>query len=782
MIPILSTILIACTSSNSITCDTPVNQDQSSLIVAENIVDESKNEPLTTTDPNLASQTAIEHPNPIPVEVEMPPETTAKSLGTPIQLNYDNSSTWNQSERILIAKNRQGDNLSVKFALDSQKFEIVQETPETNVNNTETDVNNNPQSLNVVEVLADQQEYLDQEQIIKATGNVVIRFSNGVLVADQVLINLVDRVAVAQNNVNLQRGEQVLRGDRFEYYFVEDKGVIYNAQGEIYQPSLSKDVQFDNNNPIQKQPLTSQFEFNQPLRRVVSQDGYTFVVGSFRSSTILQQEGRGQTISQKGGGKVNRFRFQAEKVNFDSDGWQATNIRITNDPFSPPEFEIRADSANLAKTDEFEDELVTTNSRLVFDQNFSIPIFRNRLVFNRRDRNPGLFNIGFDGDDLGGFYLEREFDIYSSDRALFTLTPQFLVQRAFFPDAFFDDNRSDSGDNGGLLEGSSYALVANFEYDVSERSRFKAVANFTGLDFDNIDRRLRANAQFNHKIGDLSRPYNLNIGYNYRERLFNGSLGFRTVQESFGGVIVSPIIPLGNSPFSFQYQGSIQNIRAVSDREELLKPNRRDDLVNLTRFQAGASLTGSFTLWSGEPLPATAEEGLRYTSTPVVPYLILNTGLRAVGSYYSNGDNQPNLTATIGLEGQFGHFSRPYFDYTAFNVSFSQAITGDQSPFLFDRFVDKQLLSVGFTQQLYGPLRVGLQAFYNIDTSEEISTDYFIEYSRRTYNVILRYNPVLEIGSFNLRISDFNWEGNSTPFEGGTGIKPVVDGMTINNE
>jgi hypothetical protein len=76
---------------------------------------------------------------------------------------------------------------------------------------------------------------------------------------------------------------------------------------------------------------------------------------------------------------------------------------------------------------------------------------------------------------------------------------------------------------------------------------------------------------------------------------------------------------------------------------------------------------------------------------------------------------------------------------------------------------------------------MGLQTFYNIKDNKEISTDYFLEYSRRTYNVILRYNPVLQIGSLNLRISDFNWEGNSTPFDSGTGVKPVVDGVTIDN-
>ena len=772
MIPIFSSIVVACTSNYLWACGSSFAHNPSSSIVTENRVS-ADNHNISYT----LAQSTTQLDNPIAIEVEMPPVISAESLGEPIKTNSGliptNVSTQNLSEnRLLITRSRQGNSRYFEFDPHSLQFQLVQSS---------TQSNSPPASLNVVEVLADQQEYLEGEQIIKAKGNVVIRFSNGILVADQVLLNLVDRVAVAQDNVNLQRGEQILRGDRFEYYFVEDKGVIYNAQGEIYQPSLNQDVDVNNaNTPIQRQPLSSQFEFNQPLRRVSSQEGYSFVVGSVRDLAILQQSG-GAGVSTQGGGQINRFRFQAEKVNFDSESWQAINIRITNDPFSPPEFEIRADTANLVRISDYQDELITTNSRLVFDQRFSVPLFRNRLVFNRRDRNPGLFTIGFDGEDLGGLYIEREFDLYSDERVLFTITPQILLQRAFFPDAFFDENTSDDDDNGGLFNPSSYGLVTKLEVGFSERTSFRAIANLTGLDLDNIDNRLRSTVRLNQKIGDLNRPYNLSLQYNFRDRLFNGSLGFRTVQQSFGALITSPYIPLGTSPFTLQYQASLQNIRAESDRQELIGENSGNELVNLTRFQGAALLNGNFLLWSGEPLPATAEEGLKYTSTPVAPYLSLNTGLTGVASYYSNGDNQPNLTATIGLQGQLGNFSRPFLDYTGFNISFSQGIRGEQSPFLFDRAADSQVLSLGLTQQLYGPLRGGLQTFYNIDTNEEISTDYFLEYSRRTYNVILRYNPVLEIGSINLRISDFNWEGNSAPFEGGTGVKPVVDGVTIDN-
>lgn len=60
-------------------------------------------------------------------------------------------------------------------------------------------------------------------------------------------------------------------------------------------------------------------------------------------------------------------------------------------------------------------------------------------------------------------------------------------------------------------------------------------------------------------------------------------------------------------------------------------------------------------------MPPTPDQGLKFTPTPVVPYLSLNTGLTGVGSYYSNGETQPSITATVGLQGQIGHFSDLFF-------------------------------------------------------------------------------------------------------------------------
>lgn len=697
-------------------------------------------------------------------------KNSAALLGNPLSVEINSfylnqKTTKTDNSKRLVISSRNGSSVYYDFSpFANAEPKVVQ--------------NNTSPPIPAVEILADEQEYIASQEIVKARGNVVIRFDNGILTADEVLVNLRERVAVAQGNVSLQRGDQKLRGDRFEYYFTQDRGVIFNAQGEIYQPSITRDFRGDTgNNPLNSQILSQQLQANQPLRRVVSAGGYEFAVGSIREFSLLQGGGL-PTITA--GGQINRLRFQAQRVDFDGKQWYATNIRVTNDPFSPPELELRADSARLRSISPFQDELTTSNSRLVFDQTVSIPIIPSRLVIDKR-RRPGWFSVGFDGDELGGLYVEREFDLHNDEKVRFSLTPRFLLQRAFFPESFPDRNAINPDDNGGIFNSTSYALLAQLQADFNQRTSLRGIFNLTGLDLDNIENRLRASAQIDYKFGNLASPHTLSLQYNYRDRLFNGSLGFQTVQQSYGLVVNSPYIPIANSPFGIVYQASVQNINAETDREKLLRPNRSTNRVTLTRYQGAAIITGNMLLWSGNTLPPTAEEGLKYTPTPVTPFLSLNTGLTAVASYYSNGDVQPALTATIGIQGQFGHFSRPFGDYTGFQIGFSQGIRGSQSPFLFDRFADDQVLSLGITQQLYGPLRVGVQTFRNLKTNQEISTDYFLEYSRRTYNIIIRYNPVLELGAISLRISDFNWEGNPGGFDTPSSVRPVVDTIKRDN-
>jgi hypothetical protein len=623
-----------------------------------------------------------------------------------------------------------------------------------------------PAGRRIVEVTSDRQEYDEQRQIVTAEGNVIVRFDGAVLDADRLQVNLPNLIAVGEGNVALTRGQQVLRGERFTYNFVQDLGNIQNGSGEIFIPTASTD--FAGTLPtdvtaggVPQRPPSDRMTAEQPLQQVTSPGGIAVTVGGGRGVSNLP-------LPQQGG-VVRRLRFEAEQIEFYPQGWQARDVRITNDPFSPPELELRADRVTSTRETPFRERIRTTRQRLVFDRGFSLPIPRNQAVIdqNRRDVSPGIAQFGYDGGDRGGLFVERGFTPIDTNSVQLSLRPQFFAQKAV----------QESGGN--IFDPSLFGLRANLNATLGARTSVTGVGVFTSLDPNEIEDNLRASLRFRQIVG-TNLPHTLNLEYSYRDRLYNGTLGFQTVQSSLGGVISSPIIPLGDG-FNLSYQAGAQYISADTDRPDLLEPVRENNRVSLSRLQGTAALSRGFLLWQGQGLPATATEGLRYTPAPVVPYLSAYAGVTGTSSFYGSGDNQTLLIGTVGLQGQFGNFSRSFLDYTGFNISYSQGIRSGLSPFLFDRAADTKILSVGLTQQIYGPFRLGVQTAINLDTGESLSTDYTLEYSRRTYGIILRYNPVQELGSIGLRISDFNWFGGTDPFSGGE-VRPVVGGVRRLNE
>ncbi|WP_017316136.1 DUF3769 domain-containing protein [Mastigocladopsis repens] len=618
--------------------------------------------------------------------------------------------------------------------------------------------NTPPATERIVEVTSDRQQYDEQRQIVTAEGNVVVRFDGAVVDADRLQVSLDNLIAVGEGNVALTRGDQILRGQRFTYNLVQDSGELFDGSGEIFIPTAGQDFSLLPTDVtaggVPARPLSERITENQPLQ-ASSPGGLNINVGSTGGARNLSVP--------KQGGQIRRIRFEAGRIDFYPRGLQAQNVRLTNDPFSPPELEVRADKVTVTRETPLRDRIKTERQRLVFDQGFSVPIPKDEQVIDRSERQvtPGLFTIGYDGDQRGGVYLERSFKPINTPGLSLSVTPQFFAQKAV------------QGGTGNLA--SVFGVKSRLNATLSPRTVLEGSGLLTSLDFADIEDNLRASVRLRQLLGEQN-PHTLALEYSYRDRLYNGTLGFQTVQSSLGGIVTSPVIPLG-SGINLSYQAGAQYINARTDRQDLLEADRDHDRISLSRLQASAALNGGVFLWQGKGLPATATEGLRYTANPVVPFVRLFGGLTGTTSYYSSGDSQNILTGTIGLEGQFGHFSRSVFDYTGFRISYSQGLNSGLSPFLFDRYVDNRVLSAEISQQIYGPFRFGFQTTINLDTGERSSTDYILEYSRRSYGIVLRYNPVQELGGISFRISDFNWTGGTDPFSDPSELKPVVGGV-----
>lgn len=596
----------------------------------------------------------------------------------------------------------------------------------------------------LLRLLADTQTFSLERQMVTASGNVLVQFGDTQFAAERVWVNLNNRYLRAEGDVFFNRNQQILEADTATYNLLQGSGRLTNGRGALRLSSLTEDltgVLFPND--LSPQSLDYRLGSQGSISQVTSPGGYAFTL----NSTAL--------IFGGGAADVGRIRFEASQIDFDAMGWYGNNLRLTNDPFSPPELELRGNRVSFVPLSEEEDEFCIDNPRLVFDQGLSLPLVRRCYQLQRGQLpadtfNPLFVNIGYDNRDRDGLFIERSVPVFEAGDFQISLSPQIYLSR------WLDQN-----DGLGML--SNLGLVARAEGSLGPRTSATGLVSLPGLDFKNFTNRVRANLRVQQLVG----THRLGVEYTYRDRLFNGSLGFQDVQTSMGVLLESPVIPLGETGVNLAYQLSGQYVTANTDQAALLDPGVGIGLTSLGRFQGAADLSRSFSLWQGTAKPSTATEGLRYSPQPVVPFLALVAGLRGVATYYTNGNLQESLDARVTMVGQLGHLARNHWDYTQFNLGISSNfIGGEGSPFLFDRLVDQNTLSGGIVQQIYGPVLLGFQTAFNLDTGQEIDTRFSVEYRRRTYGLVAQYSPTQETGFLGFRLSQFDWVGRPDPFDG----------------
>ncbi len=548
-------------------------------------------------------------------------------------------------------------------------------------------------------VTSDRQEFDINSQTFTAIGNVRVRYAQGELRADRVSVNLITRDTQAQGNVLFQRGNQIVRGDRLEYNYAKQTGTLTQAAGAIDLATLA-----DPN----------------PRRLPADTAG-----GSVFLSALA---GEAQ-------GGVRRIGFTADKLILqEGERWVAENLRITNDPFSPPELELITSRATLTPISPTQSQLELEAPTLAFDRVFFLPVPVNSLILDQFQR-PFSTLVAFDRQDRGGAYVQQSFDVIRNVDFNLRVAPQLLIQRAF--------ERT-----GGLFDRDLLGLVVEAQGSLGDGQFVTARGSLSSLNFSQLDKNLRFNLRYSRNVFD---DHRLDVTYAYRDRLFSGSAGFEDVTNLAGAVITSPQRTLGDSGINLNYQVSAQIINAI--RADL-QPNT---VGTLGKLQSAVVLGRSITLAQGEPLPADKDTGLRYSPQPIVPSLSVFVGVSGVSALYTNGANQNVLSGTLGLSTVLGNFSRDFLDYTALSVSYTQSFIAGLSPFRFDRVNDQRVITAEILQQIYGPLRFGVSQSWNVDTGNLFDATYSLQYDRRTYGVAIRYNPNQGIGELVLRISDFNW-------------------------
>ena len=466
-------------------------------------------------------------------------------------------------------------------------------------------------------------------------------------------------------------------------------------------------------------------------------------------------------------GTISRWRLQANQLTITPSGWQADRAAFSNDPFTPAQTWV--DSTGVVARQEANGDVVinTTTNQLILEDRLPIPIQRNQR-FEKDQEVENRWVTAVDSEDRDGFYLGYNLKpIAVGKKGNLNLQPQFMVRRAL-------DGTTSSyvlpGEPIGATPsaqptriGDLFGLLARFDTNLLGM-KVRATGDFSTFDPSNFANGARS-------WGDISRSFTLpGIGATtargfaaYRYRVWNGSLGEQDVYSALGVSLeqVRTLPKLGNISNSMFWRAGVGNFQGTTYTSV--------NLAELWRASVYGSINSSLPLWTGKALNPDNEATTRFSATPVVPGLALNTNLNMNLAYYGDGTNQQAFSISGGPTLTLGHLQKNFFDYTQFTIAGGGTLRQGQSPFSFDRIVDLGTLGLGLTQQLVGPLLFSGGVGLNVDPNSEFYGDVVDSYvelrwQRRAYEVALYYSPYQGIGGFRVKLNDFNFTGTGLPF------------------
>ena len=466
-------------------------------------------------------------------------------------------------------------------------------------------------------------------------------------------------------------------------------------------------------------------------------------------------------------GTISRWRMQANTITVTPDGWRADRAAFSNDPYTPAQAWMDAEGV-VAKLEPNGDLVIqSSRNQLILEDRLPIPIQRNQR-FEKKKKVESGWVLASDGEDRDGAYIGYNAKaINVGKNGTLKLQPQFMVRRALdgTTDSYILPGQSagDPPSSQPTRIGDLFGLLARLE---STALGFKvdATADISTFDPSNF-------ANGTRSWGNVSRELRLPwIGSTtargfaaYRYRVWNGSLGEEDVYSAVGvSLEQAQTLPnWGRLSNQLYWRAGIGNFQA----DDFQSTN----LAELWRGSFFASLNSQLPLWTGKPVTPVTETSSRYTPTPIVPGLTLNTNTTVSLAYYGDGSRQNLISFSGGPTLTLGRLQRNVLDYTQLTITGGGTLREGASPFSFDRAVDLATVGIGLTQQIVGPLLLSGGIGLNVDASSEFfgdTVDSYVElrWQRRAYELAVYYSPYQQLGGIRVKLNDFNFRGTGVPF------------------
>jgi hypothetical protein len=476
-------------------------------------------------------------------------------------------------------------------------------------------------------------------------------------------------------------------------------------------------------------------------------------------------------------GGISRWRFQARNIKLTATGWSSQRVGFTNDPYTPAQSWLESVGVVVGLNPNGDTVISARSTRILLEDRLPIPGRQRQRLRRNTIESPVV--AGFDVVDRNGVFVGYDAKpIVIAKTGTLRLQPQFMLQRAI--DGVTDSYPlpgappASAGVQQPVQTGDLFGLLARWQ-DNRWGFASRATLDISSFNSDNI-------ANGTRSWGDISRTVKLPLlGEStarlfgaYRYRTWNGSLGEQDVYAAYGVSLEDEgeLPRWGAISNAFYWRVGMGNYKACSLECPTNSTSGTAAIPNLAEFWRGnaiASLTSSFPLWTGKPLPLTADQALLNSPVPIVPGLKFDTNITGNLAYYSDGQNQNTLAFSAGPTLTLGHFSKPFLDYTQLAVTGGVTLRSGISPLSFDRAVDLGTLNFGLTQQIAGPMLLSVGYGFNVDAASNnygATTGSYVElrWQRRAYDIGIYYSPYEQLGGIRIRLNDFNYKGTGVPF------------------